>query len=153
MSSTPNAKRDTTAHTHGTRHTIKHYVIDVITFDLSDIERSVSRSVRFWRLTPRKGAELGHMLLLNTNRKPYMWSPMTLSHLTLSYLERSISRSLRCQRVISRKGAEVGHMLPLNINRKPYMGSPLVWLYLTLVTLKDQCHSDFESLYRIKELR
>ena len=31
----------------------------------------------------RTGAELGHMLLLNINKKPHMGSPMTLSHLTL----------------------------------------------------------------------
>ncbi len=29
-----------------------------------------------------KGTELGHMLLLNTNRKSYMRSLITLSHLT-----------------------------------------------------------------------
>ena len=28
----------------------------------------------------REGAELGHMLLLNINRKLYMGSPVTLSH-------------------------------------------------------------------------
>ncbi len=58
------------------------------------------------------------MLLLNINRKPYMGSPVALSHLTLSDLERSISRSLRYhQRLISRKAAELGRMLLLNINR------------------------------------
>ncbi len=64
---------------------------------LSDLERSKSRSMRFRSLThaSRKGAELGHMLLLNINRKGYMGSPMTLSHLTLSDLEKSNSRSLR----------------------------------------------------------
>ena len=56
------------------------------------------------------------MLLLNTNRKPYMGSPMTLSYLTLSDLERSKSRSVRYQSLISGKGAELGHMLLLNIN-------------------------------------
>ncbi len=45
------------------------------------------------------------MLLLNINRKPYMGSPVTLSHLTLSDLERSNSRSLRFQSLISCKGA------------------------------------------------
>ncbi len=58
------------------------------------------------------------MLLLNINRKPYIGSPITLSHLTLSDLERSISRSLRFQRFISHKAAELGHMLLLNTNRK-----------------------------------
>ncbi len=47
----------------------------------------MSRSLRFRKLISRKGAELGHMLLLNINRKPYMASPMTLSHLTLNDLE------------------------------------------------------------------
>ena len=40
------------------------------------------------------------MLLLNSNRKPYMGSPMTLSYLTLSDLEKSKSRSLRFQSLI-----------------------------------------------------
>ena len=64
----------------------------MITFDLSDIERSISRSLRFWRLISRKGAQLGHVLLLNANRKSYMGggrSPRAASHLTLSDLERS----------------------------------------------------------------
>ncbi len=43
---------------------------------------------------PYNGAELGPMLLLTINRKPYMGGPMTPSPLTLSALERSKSRSL-----------------------------------------------------------
>ncbi len=39
---------------------------------LSDLERSISRSLRFKTLISRKGPELGHMLQLNINRKPYM---------------------------------------------------------------------------------
>ncbi len=58
---------------------------------LSDLERSYSRSFRFRGLISCKRAELGHMLLLNINRKAYMGSQMT-SHLTLSDLERSNSR-------------------------------------------------------------
>ncbi len=48
---------------------------------MSDLERSSSRSLRFWNLISCKGAELGHMLLLNINRKAYMESPMTSSHI------------------------------------------------------------------------
>ncbi len=59
---------------------------------LSDLERSVSRSLRFQSIMSRKGAELGHMLLLNINRKPFMWSQVTLSHLALSDLERVKSK-------------------------------------------------------------
>ncbi len=64
---------------------------------LSNLERSNSRSLRFRSLihVSCKGAELGHMLLLNINSKAYKESPMTLSHLTLSDLERSKSRSLK----------------------------------------------------------
>ena len=91
---------------------------------LSDLERSKSRSLRFWSLTSCKGAELRHMLLLNINRTAYMGSPMTLSYLTLSDIERSNSRSLRYQRLISRKGVELGYILLWNTNRKPYMESP-----------------------------
>ena len=105
---------------------------------LSDLERSTLRSLRFRSLISLKGAELGHMLLLKINRKPYMGSPMTRSHLTLSDLERSMSRSLRYQRLISRKVAELGHvLLPISTpigNR--ISGSPKTPSYLTL--------SDFE---------
>ncbi len=75
---------------------------------LSDLERSNSRSPKFGSLITRKGAYLGHMLLLNINRnpKPYTGNPMTPLHLTLSDLERSKSRSLRFRSLISRKGAQ-----------------------------------------------
>ncbi len=48
----------------------------MITFDLSDLERSMSWSLRFGILISFKGAELGHMLLLNISRKAYMASPL-----------------------------------------------------------------------------
>ena len=54
---------------------------------LSDLERSKSRPLRFQSLISRKGAELGPILLLIINRKPYMASPMTSSLLTLSDLK------------------------------------------------------------------
>ncbi len=57
---------------------------------LSDLEKSNSRSLRFRNLASRKGAELGHVFLLNINRKTYMGSPMALLHLTLSDIERSL---------------------------------------------------------------
>ncbi len=57
-----------------------------INLTLNDLERSNSRSPKFRRLISRKGAELGPMLLLNINRKSYMWSPISLSNLTLSAL-------------------------------------------------------------------
>ncbi len=61
---------------------------------LSDLERSMSRPLRFRRLISHKGAEFGHKLLLNFSRNQYMGRPMTLSDLALSYLERSKSRLL-----------------------------------------------------------
>ncbi len=59
-----------------------------------DLERSKSRALRFQSVLPRKGAKLGPMLLLTTNRKPNMASPMASTFFTLSDLERSKSRSL-----------------------------------------------------------
>ena len=38
---------------------------------LSDLERSKCKSLKFQSLIFRNGAELGHMLLLDINRKPY----------------------------------------------------------------------------------
>ncbi len=56
---------------------------DTLTFDLEWPERSKLKSLRFWRLRSPKGAELGHILLLNTNRKSPMGSPIILLHLIL----------------------------------------------------------------------
>ncbi len=51
--------------------------------DLSDLERSTSGSLRFLRFIFRKGAELGHMLLLES----IMGSPFVRLHLTLVTLK------------------------------------------------------------------
>ncbi len=50
---------------------------------LSDLQRSISRSVRYQILISRKAAELGQMLLhiLSANMKSYMGSPKPPSHL------------------------------------------------------------------------
>ncbi len=76
--------------------------------NLSDLERSNSRSPRFWKLISHKGTQLSPMLLLNINRKPHTGSPMALSHLTLIDLERSNKRSPRYWSLISRKRAYLG---------------------------------------------
>ncbi len=62
--------------------------VAVLNLTFSDLEMSKSRSLRFQSLLSFKGALLGHMLLLNINRKPepYMGSPMALLNLTLSDL-------------------------------------------------------------------
>ena len=98
----------------------------MIIFAFSDLERSMSRSLIFGRLVSPKGSELGYMLPLTINRKPYMGSPITLSHFTLNDLEKSLSMSLGFRSLISCKGAELSHTLLLNINKKAYMGSPLM---------------------------
>ncbi len=51
---------------------------------LSDLERSRSWSLGFQSLISRNAAKLGLMLLLTINKKPYMGSPITPSHLTYS---------------------------------------------------------------------
>ncbi len=69
---------------------MKAYVGSPVTLShlsLSDLERSNTRSLRFRSLISCIGAELGHMLVLNINRKASTGSPMTLSHLTLGDLE------------------------------------------------------------------
>ena len=71
--------------------------IGVITFDFPNIERPLSRSIRFRSFISRKGSELGHVLLLDPNRKSHMESPTAPSHLILSDLVRSKSRSLRLE--------------------------------------------------------
>ncbi len=83
------------------------------------------------------------MLLLHLNRKPYIGSLMTLSHLTLSDLARLKARPLMF-RLISHKDAELGHMLLLlNINKKPYMGNPMAISHLTLGEIKTSKSSSF----------
>ncbi len=54
------------------------------------IWRSTIQVARFQSLISRNGAKLGLMLLLTINRKPYMASPMTPWHLTLSDIETSV---------------------------------------------------------------
>ncbi len=43
--------------------------IGAIAFDFHELERSLSRSLRLGRLISRKGAELDHVFLLDTNKK------------------------------------------------------------------------------------
>ena len=50
---------------------------------LSDLEGQNQVHSAFEALMSCKGAELGHMLLLNINTKPYMGSPLMQLHLTL----------------------------------------------------------------------
>ena len=61
--------------------------IGAITFVFSDLERSMSRSLRFRRFISHKGAELGHTLLLNINRKACIQSLLVGLHLTLVTLK------------------------------------------------------------------
>ncbi len=64
---------------------------------LSDLKRSISKSLSFQKLISRKSDALGHMLPLNTNRKSYMVSPKPPSYLTLSNLDRSkLGYYLKC---------------------------------------------------------
>ena len=98
---------------------------------LSHLERSKSRSLIFQSIISRKGAELGHMLFLNINRKACMGSPLAQLHLTLVTLEgqcqgHSDFEGLYLVNMV--KEAELGHALLLDINRKACMGSPLVRL-------------------------
>ncbi len=51
-------------------------------FTLGNLERSKSRSLRFKNSVSCEGAELGHMLPLNINRKAYMGSPLVWLDLT-----------------------------------------------------------------------
>ena len=55
---------------------------DTITFDLEWPWRSKSSSLGIRSRTSCKRAELGHMLLLNINRKSYMGNPLVRLHLT-----------------------------------------------------------------------
>ncbi len=67
----------------------------MITFDLSDLERSASRSLKFGRPISCKGGKIGHILLLNSNGKPYIWVSNGMITFDLSDLEMSGSNSLR----------------------------------------------------------
>ncbi len=87
-----------------------------ITFDINDLDRVGSRSLRFRNIS-RKGAELDHMLLLNINRKVSMESPLVQLHLTFMNLKG------HCQghsdfEGISGKGVELDHVLLLDTDRK-----------------------------------
>ncbi len=41
--------------------------------------KAPSRSLKFGRLISHKGVQLGNMLVLNTKRKPYIWSSGTVT--------------------------------------------------------------------------
>ncbi len=74
--------------------------IGAITFGINDLERSMS--LRFRR--SRKGAELDHVLLLNTSRKSHMGSPAAPSHLTLSdhsKVKFKVTQTLKAYRYMS----------------------------------------------------
>ncbi len=100
---------------------------------LSDLEMSNSRSLTFRNLISRKRAYLDPKLPLNTNRKPYMGSPMAHLHLfdlskrslKVTKISGQSQKSPTLQSLVSRKGAKLGHMLLLTINRKLYMASPM----------------------------
>ncbi len=60
-----------------------------------------------------------------------------------------------CSAFLKFRVSRIGHMLLLNSNGNPYMGKSIdAKLHFTSVFLNGQCqgHSDFESLYSIKEL-
>ncbi len=97
---------------------------------LSDPERSKSRSLIFRSIISGKGAELGHMLLLNISRKAYMGSQLVWLYLILLILK----VNFKVTRLISRKRAELGHMLLLNIIRNHIYDAQLhhqFWLWMT----------------------
>ncbi len=77
--------------------------------------------------------QIGMSYPLDLNRKSYMGSPMTPSHLTLSDIEWPGKVKFKLLRFWSQIiGAELGHMLALHINRKPYMGITIAPSHLTL---------------------
>ncbi len=106
-------------------------------------------------LISHKWAKLGIMLLLTTDRKIYMGSPMTPSHLNLSDIERSKSRSLGFQSLIQHKVTNLGPMSVLTINKKICIWSWMTPSDLTLSDLKGQSqgHSDFKAAYLFIYLR
>ncbi len=76
----------------------------------------------------RKGVQLHHMQLLNTNRKPYMGGAVAPSDLIMITLKRKIQGQ---PYFIRFKRAELGYILLLNTNRQSYMGNPATPLDLT----------------------
>ncbi len=58
----------------------------MITFELNDLEKSKSKSLRIRSLISCKGQELGNIPLLNINKKAYMGSPLMRLHLTFATL-------------------------------------------------------------------
>ncbi len=76
-------------------------------FELASPKQRSASAMIAYRISSLNFILLALLDYVNINRKPYMGSPMTLSHLALRDLERSISRSHRFQRLISRKAAEL----------------------------------------------
>ncbi len=80
--------------------------------------------------------DLGHMLLLNTNRESYMENPLTPSHLTLRNIEGQSHGHSDFEELYLVKRSELGHMLSLNTDRKQYKGNATAPLNLTLNDLE-----------------
>ena len=77
----------------------------------SDLERPNSRSLKFRVDISRKGADLDHILLLNTNRKTYGESNGTIIfEFNLGDPEKSTSRSLRLRRHASQRSPVRSHV-------------------------------------------
>ncbi len=89
---------------------------NAITFDVEWPWKVKVKVTEISKLISCKGAKLGHILLININRKAYTGNPLVRLHLALSELERSVSRSLRFWRHMSHKEAELGLMLLLDTN-------------------------------------
>ena len=107
-----------------------------ITFDISDLQKSMSRSLRFLKLISHIGAELDQMLLSKINRKPYMASLMTLLHLTLSDIERPKSGPLRFRSITPRTRAELGHVSLLKHSQESIYGESICAIIFDLGPLK-----------------
>ncbi len=107
--------------------------IGAITLDFSDLERSMPRSLRFQRL---KGAELGHVLVLNTDMKSHREPNSTITFdCEQPWKVKVKGQIFEGLLHVCRKWAKIGPMLLVNLTMKAYMFSTIVCFIFDLSDL------------------
>lgn len=113
----------------------------------SNLDRSNSRSIRLWRVISCQRFEIGHMLLLDTSRKPCNRSAAAPFEFTLSKYERSSQdhSGFEGWYLIYKHCMWIHHYYTVIGNH--------IWRVETWLTLKGQGqgHSDCEGLYVLKD--
>ncbi len=123
--------------------------ICVNTFDLSDLERSVSMLLSFCKLISHKEAVLDHMLLI----RQYQETIYGQSIDSVTFDLRQDHSHFEALQLVKEASQAICYYQTLIMLIGSIYGEYIAEITLTLVILKGQCqgHSDFKGLYLVKE--